>query len=174
MECIVMIGDELLGKKILSSYLSANPRKMLITDALMDQLQSFIDRADAINPIFVSSVNATRFSADPTSAANFLIKYCNTLGAKTANMQLTENLIEAFVDSLCPPDKISLRVPSKNINSFPLNAILGLFICGKHSKLALAKRVVAGYVWLSCQQISESNGYFHILVVLRHPEARNF
>mmetsp|Transcript_14252 Transcript_14252/g.30354 ORF Transcript_14252/g.30354 Transcript_14252/m.30354 type:complete len:821 (+) Transcript_14252:234-2696(+) len=161
MKCIVMIGDVQLMKKFLIGYLSMNPKKT--PDHLIDQLQAFIDKfgAEVVNPFFIPSINVTRFYSDPTSTAKFLVNYINTHGEKATNAELTENLISAFVDSMCPPEGDPRPEISKNIDSFPLKEILGILIGGKHSnRMTLAKRVLKGYVWLSCQHIRERYSYY--------------
>uniref|UniRef100_A0A7S3VEI6 Uncharacterized protein n=1 Tax=Chaetoceros debilis TaxID=122233 RepID=A0A7S3VEI6_9STRA len=156
MKCVMMIGDETLAKRFLTSCIASN--STTAPQALMENLQPFVDcfGSNVVNPIFLTSINSTRFIADPSGTATFLIRYCNTIGFKASNKQLTENLVEAFVDLMSPPDKTGRNAPKKSIDTFPLNRILDLFIVGnQRNSGTLVNRILEGYVWMSCQKISE-------------------
>jgi hypothetical protein len=148
MKSIIKIGDEPLGKKFLvvhAEHLTSN----------MDQLRTFISLfgADTIYSILQSSINVTRFAADPTGTANSLIKYRNMLGLTPSHAQPTEKLINTFVDSMSECVTTNM-IPATSIGLFPLEPMLDMFICGKYDNSGvLAKRVVQGYIWLSCQSI---------------------
>lgn len=148
MKCIIKIGDESLGKKFLvvhAEHLHSN----------MDQLRTFISLfgADTIYSILQSSINVTRFAADPTGTANSLIKYRNMLGLTPSHAQPTEKLINTFVDSMSECITTNI-IPATSVGLFPLEPMLDMFICGKYDNSGvLAKRVVQGYIWLSCQSI---------------------
>lgn len=148
MKCVIKIDDKQLVTKFVSQFGGS-------LDVLLDQLQAFIDRfgADLVSPIILSSINTTRFVSDPTRMANCIIKYSKTLALNSANSQLTTSLLNKFVDVLCPADK-SARSLSKNVDSFPLSAILDLFTGEHNSNPTMAKRVIEGYIWLSSQQYS--------------------
>ena len=167
MKCIVTIGEEQLGKKLLISYLNSN--KWGETDMIIEQLGIFIDRfgADNVKSIFATCINETSFTAYPSDMANLLIKYCNSLGRKSSNKELTESLIESFVNAMGPQDKTNTCVQSESLESYPLNDILDIFTreLWRHSTFVgksqsqnsalLSKRVLEGYIWMSCQKVEE-------------------
>ena len=160
MKCIVMIGDKQLAQEFLNSSITANPSKPV--DFLLEQMAPLIERfgVDQFKAVFLSTVNAARFVADPVGTANFLIKCCNVPDIKTSNPQLAEGLIEAFVDSMSPRETTDRKTPAKSVDSFPLNSIIGLFADGARSNsAALAKRVIEAYIWLSCCQQIPTHGY---------------
>ena len=160
MKCILKIGDGSLAAKFLKSHLLGSNSNGS-SDRLFEHMQEYIDRfgVDVVSPSLLTVVSASRC---PVGAANFVIKYFNTLGKKPSNKQLTNNLIGAFVDSVCPPDKTITRALSKE--SFPLNAILKIFVDDKENSASrlLSKRVLDGYIWMSCSgratQTKEPNG----------------
>ena len=152
MRCIVQCGNEKLGKKFLIEYTPAKGKP----DGVIKQIQAFIEcfGGDVISPIILSWMNATRFTDDPTGTAKFLIQLCKSLGKPPSNAKLIEGLIEAFVDAMCPPQR-NAQVSKKNLDSFPLDALLDLFVCGKHSNSSsakLASRILEGYLFMSCQK----------------------
>ena len=136
MKCIVMIGDKQLAQEFLNSSITANPSKPV--DFLLEQMAPLIERfgVDQFKAVFLSTVNAARFVADPVGTANFLIKCCNVPDIKTSNPQLAEGLIEAFVDSMSPRETTDRKTPAKSVDSFPLNSIIGLFADGARSNSA--------------------------------------
>ena len=160
MKCILKIGEGSLAEKFLTSYLSSSKAS---PDALFEHLQAFIDQfgSNIVNPVLLATVSVSRFTADPTGTANFVIKYFNTLGKKPSNKQLTNDLIGAFVDSVCPPDKTNTRSLSKSVESLPLNAILKIFVDDKENSASglLSKRFLEGYIWMSCQKVEEKSQY---------------
>ncbi|KAL7548481.1 hypothetical protein ACHAWF_011759 [Thalassiosira exigua] len=152
MDCIVIIADEVLAKDFLTSHLAANPNKT--SGAFLDGLKGFIDAFGAEIAKSLSPFNLSRFSADPSATANFLIKLCDILGQNQTHQESRSRLIKDFVEAASPTVEASRCVPSKGVDSFPLNEILGV-LSTHHDKKALSKRVIEGYVWLSCQQHPE-------------------
>lgn len=163
MKCLVLIGDEALAvNSFLTSYLASNPKKT--PDAILKQLATFVDLfgSGAIRPCLLEAVNGSRYSADPTGAANFLLKCISILRPKKSADSLVNDLVVGFVDSICPVAEKDRRVPSKKIDSFPLKSILGLFTSDEtpvSNAGLLAKRVLEGIVWASCQTIQQPARY---------------
>jgi hypothetical protein len=156
---IVMIGDESLAKEFLSSYLKVSERSF---EAIFDHIQAFMELcgAEVINSLIVDSISTTRFAADPTGTANFVLKYLENSAKKVAiSQQQRDNVIAVLVDSICPPDKSNFRAPKTSLDKFPLSTMLTLFIDKKPDNGTLARRVLEGYVWISCQQVKQSYSY---------------
>lgn len=147
---IMMIGDKSLAMEFLSSYLKNKERSI---DAIYDHMQTLSDLcgAEAITSLIVGSIDTTRFLADPTGTANFVLKYVDNSGKKVAiPLQQRENVIAAFAASTRPPDKNSSRPMKAGLDKFPLGAILALFT---NENGELAKNVLEGYVWISCLEV---------------------
>jgi len=88
-----------------------------------------------------------RFHHNPTRIANFVISFTR----KSADVKFNRALINDFVDVVSPVDHARRRVPLESVTNFPLQEILSLLIEGKY--FALGKRVIEGYIWLSCQEV---------------------
>lgn len=79
--------------------------------------------------------------------------HTSKLVQKKSHHEGSVKLINAFVDAMGPLDRASRRVHMKEADkNFPLRDILNILVARKH--MELAKRVLEGYVWLSCQKVS--------------------
>lgn len=95
------------------------------------------------------------FIVDPEVTAKHFIRFHDSIIVSNSS-EITVKLINAFVDAMSPLDQTKRRVPMMEVdNYFPLSSILRILVARKH--MALAKRVMEGYVWLSCQKVS--NGH---------------
>lgn len=91
-----------------------------------------------------------RFTADPTNTA---YEFCTRVyHVRQRSQNAGVKLMNDFVDVMSPPDTASRSVPLKAVDSsFPLRTVLrSILVDGKHKELG--KRVLKGYVWLSCQK----------------------
>jgi hypothetical protein len=150
---IMTIGDESLAKEFLSSYLNNSERS---SNAIFDHIQTLVELCgtEAINSLIVDSLNTTRFITDPTGTANFVLKYLDNFGKKVSiSQQQRDNMIAAFANSIRPPDKNNSHPLKTSLDNFPLSAILALFVDEKPENGALARCVLEGYVWISCQEV---------------------
>jgi len=101
------------------------------------------------------------FLQDPTTAAGAFIT-CYELVKNGANKDIINNLLNTFVDVMSPLGSEKRRAPVnvKRIDDFPLKELLSLFV--DNSQMVFGKRVIEGYIWLSCQDIlserAERNG----------------
>ena len=93
-----------------------------------------------------------RFQHNPTETANFVIYW-----AKKTSEPSTSRLITDFVDMMSPVDHSHRQMPLQTVKWFPLKEILSLLVEGK--KFALGKRVIEGYIWLSCQEVRVTRYY---------------
>ena len=151
MKCIIKIGDDSLGKKLLFMY--AEHRPLNIAKEL---LREFFDCVgiDAVYSILRASIDTSQFAADPTGVANLFIKYTDALSLPPSNTQQREELITTFVDSMSECISAN-KMPTKCIDLFPLEPILKLLICDKSEHYGLlAKSVLKGYTWMSSQRIT--------------------
>jgi hypothetical protein len=151
MKCIIKIGDESLGKKLLSMYAEHRPLNIA-----KEQLREFFDCVgiDAVYSILRASIDTSRFAADPTGVANLFIKYTDALSLPPSHTQQREELITTFVDSMSECISAN-KMPTKCIDLFPLEPILKLLICDKSEHYGLlAKSVLKGYTWMSSQRIT--------------------
>jgi len=91
-----------------------------------------------------------RFTADPSETAFDFGSHVSRVRMKSQNVSV--KIMNAFVDVMSPLDTASRSVPLKAVDSrFPLRTILSAILGdGKHKELG--KRVLEGYVWLSCQK----------------------
>lgn len=85
LKCIVTIGDKTLGTSFLTTYFS----KHSVTVALSDELLPFVNKfgVDAMKPALLHSINTSRFSANPTEMANFVVKFCGALDQKAKDAE---------------------------------------------------------------------------------------
>lgn len=138
----------------------------------------FIDQfgGDPKNSILLSFMSASRFASSPTGTANFFLKCCTVLGSNTSNAKLIEDMISAFVNVICPPEEKDTSVPSENIGSFALGAILYLLSSDIGSKCSnardLTQCVLRIYIWLSCPRHLSLD--IHIPGRAVNPKARCF
>lgn len=156
---IKMIGDESLAKQFLSSYLKNSERSI---DAIFDHIQTLSDicGTEAITSLIVDSIKTTRFVADPTLTANFVLKYLDDFGKKAAiSQQQRDDVIAAFTSAICPPEKNNSRTLKKSLDKFPLTAILALFVDEKPGNGPLARCVLEGYVWISSLEVKRYSYY---------------
>ena len=95
------------------------------------------------------------FPDDPEGAARHFTNYNDNISRKSS--VINEKLVNAFVDAMSPSDIASRRVPKFELGyGFPLRRIIDAILVGNigstHKKLV--KRVLEGYIWLSCQKTS--------------------
>ena len=145
-EILVMIGDDSLAKTFLSSYLKAPERSI---DAIFGHIRAIVNLCgtEAVTSIVVEFLRTTKFVANPIGTATFILKY---IKKEDLPQEQKENVMAAFVDCMCPPDKNVTGPLKASIDGFPLEAILALCLDKKPDNGKLAKRILGGYVQISC------------------------
>ena len=92
------------------------------------------------------------FLEDPTNTTNFFISYYKSALKRVPNKSVLNNLLGIFADAISPQGNEQRReaMNIKGVDDFPLKEILSIFIAA--NQLSFGKRVVEGYIWLSCQE----------------------
>ena len=105
------------------------------------------------------------FLEDPTNTTNFFISYYKSVMKRVPSNDTIYSLLSTYVGAISPLGSEKRRAPMnmKGVDDFPLKEVLSLFI--DSNQLPFGKRVIEGYVWLSCQDIlsgkkKESNGVY--------------
>jgi hypothetical protein len=94
------------------------------------------------------------FLEDPTTTTHFFITYYKSLVKNGANKDIINNLLNTFVGAMSPLESNKRRMPTnmERFDDFPLKELLSLLV--DRNQMVFGKRVIDGYIWLSCRTLS--------------------
>ena len=167
-ECILMLGNKDVANKFLTCC--ASQQTLSASRAVIGQLEGLVDAFGEEVSQFVSSMLTTRhFTSDPAGFCDFVVKTYEALQKKPSNAGLVDRLISSFAEVMCPPVQNDVTLSKSLGANFPLKALLKI-VEPRGNCATLTKRIIEGYIWISCQKRQTTSYSYHRSTQTQDPE----